>query len=254
MNSQCFKIGLKITVLLFFCFTLSGCVIIYNPATRRNELILINTPREVGIGRNLDREISRKFKILKDPAINARLGKVGQRVAAASDRKDLLYHFRVVDSKELNAFCLPGGFIYIHSRLMDIATDDELACVIAHEVGHIAARHAIKKLQAALGYRLVISLALRNVSSIILKDALNIMYNLITLGYSRHDEREADRLAVKYAHRSGYNPEAMISFFRKLLKEKKVSRHLIFLRSHPPVEERIRDVKEEIKRIEGSLE
>lgn len=236
-------------ILLCLWGLLSGCITVYNPATERKELILINTPQEVALGNVLDKKMSFGLKLIKDAAAAGRLERVGRKVVNVSDRKDLVYHFKVVESKDLNAFALPGGFLYVNSGLMEAATDDELACVIAHEVGHVAAKHAVKRLQAGLGYQLLVSLALRNVNAAALSNALNIMQNLITLGYSRQDEREADKLSVRYAYRSGYKPEAMISFFNKLLKQDGRGYHITLLSSHPAVEERIENIKAEIRKV-----
>ncbi|HDZ77025.1 MAG TPA: hypothetical protein ENH41_02970 [Candidatus Omnitrophica bacterium] len=234
--------------LIFLC----GCVTIYNPATGKQELILIDTQQEVSLGKTLSRQIEAEKPLSKDKDKITRLKKIGTKIAGASDRTDIEYHFRLIDDEELNAFALPGGFIYVNSGLMNIASDDELACVLAHEVGHIAARHSVKKLQTALGYQIIISLAFKNASAIDTKRALNIIYSVTSLGYSRADERLSDKLSVRYAQRAGFKPQAMISFLKKLKKEQErqgVSYHLAFLSSHPAIDERIKNTEEEIKKL-----
>lgn len=236
-----------ISILVFFL--LSGCVTIYNPATQRKETLLIDTQSEVELGKDLDSQIQRKLKILRDWRMQSRLEDIGRRVAGFSDRQDLSYHFRIVQDKELNAFAIPGGFIYVNSGLMDIATDDELACVLAHEIGHIAARHSVKKLQAALGYQLIIGIALNASGKETVTQAMNIVFDVVSLGYSRKDEFLADKLSVRYAKRAGFNPYGMITFFEKLKQEAKKKGpnfNLVFLSSHPPLEERIKNAKNEI--------
>lgn len=228
---------------------LSGCVTIYNPATQRRETLLIDTQSEVALGRDMDRQIQRQLRIQKDPQIQDRLDNLGGRVSASSDRRDLVYYFRVIKDKELNAFAIPGGFVYVNSGLMDIASDDELACVLAHEIGHIAARHSVKKLQSVLGYQIIAGIALGISGNQAVIRATDIVFNLVNLGYSRKDELLADKLSVKYAKKAGFNPDGMITFFEKLKQEAKKKGpnfKLVFLSSHPPIDERIKNVEKEI--------
>lgn len=232
-----------------FLFILNGCVTIYNPATQRKETLLIDTEGEVALGRNMDRDIQRKLKILQEPQMQNRLEDIGAGVAGFSDRQDVGYHFRIVKDKDLNAFAIPGGFIYVNSGLMDIATDDELACVLAHEIGHIAARHSVKKIQAVMGYQLVMGIILGVSGKQRISEATDIVFNVVSLGYSRKDEFLADKLAVKYAKKSGFNPYAMVTFFERLkqkAREKGPNFNLVFLSSHPPIEDRIKNIKNEI--------
>jgi len=233
-------------IMLFF---LGGCVTIYNPATQRNETLLIDTQNEVSLGKNMDQQLHKELKILDNPNMQQRVDKIGKKVAGVSDRQDIEYNFRILENKELNAFAVPGGFIYVNSGLMDSANDDELAGVLAHEIGHIAARHSVKKLQAILGYEIVMSLVLGNSNQQTTAKAIDIVFNLTSLGYSRKDEFLADKLAVKYTKKSGFNPQGIITFFKKLDQEAKkrgTNFNLIFLSSHPPVEKRIENAKEEI--------
>lgn len=232
-------------------FLLCGCATVYNPATEKKELILLDTPSEVALGKVISKQVELQYPLSKDGEQARRLNLIGERIAQVCDRQDLKYYFKVVNDEELNAFSLPGGFVYVNSGLMDKATDDELACVLAHEIGHIAARHAAKKLQVSLGYQIVMSLAFRNASSLDLARAVNITFNLISLGYSREDERLSDKLAVKYAFKANFKPEAMISFFEKLKAEEKGGAyHIAFLESHPAIDERIKNVKQEIDILE----
>ncbi len=244
---------LKIANFVFFVLTIflfSGCVTIYNPATGRKETLLIDTADEVALGRDMDKQIQNKLKILNDHQMQNRLDYIGGKVSAFSDRKDLTYYFKIVKDKELNAFAVPGGFIYVNSGLMDIANDDELAGVLSHEIGHIAARHSVKKLQTALGYQLIMGIALGLTGEQAVGSAMDIVFNVVNLGYSRKDELLADKLAVRYTKRAGFNPYGVVTFFEKLKKEaqaKGANYNLVFLSSHPPIEERIKKVEEEIK-------
>jgi len=248
LNSKLFKFAL----LNFSLFLLSGCVTIYNPATQRKETLLIDTQEEIRLGEDMDRQIKKELKILNDPKMQNRLEQIGRKIASVSDRQDLSYNFRIVKDKDLNAFALPGGFIYVNSALMDVANNDELACVLAHEIGHVAARHSVKQLQATLGYQIVMSLVLGSGNQQTMARAINIVFNLTSLGYSRKDEFLADKLAVKYAKKAGFNPLGTITFFKKLKEEAEKQGpnfNLVFLSSHPPVNERIKKVEEEIAAV-----
>jgi len=228
---------------------LGGCVTIYNPATQKREILLIDTKSEVALGRDMDRQVQNKFKILQDAKRQSRLDNISIKVSGASDRQDLAYHFKIINDKEFNAFAIPGGYIYVNAGLMDAATDDELACVLGHEIGHVAARHSVKQLQANLGYQIIMSIALGLSGQQEMGQAMDIVFNLASMGYSRKDESLADKLAVKYARRSGFSPYGMITFFRKLQKEaekKGNDLHIEFLSSHPDLEERIKNVEHEI--------
>lgn len=245
----------KSNLLLFLSFIvfLGGCTTIYNPATQRKEYYLIGTKEEVSMGQEMDVALKKKLNVLNDPLMQTRLSRIGSRIAAVSDRQDLAYTFKVVQDKELNAFAIPGGFIYAHSALMDIATDDELAGVLAHEIGHVAARHSVKKLQTALGYQIVIGIALGLSGQQDMGQALDIVFNLTALGYGRKDELLADKLAVKYTKLAGFNPYGIVTFFEKLRKEaaeKGSGRVPVFLSSHPDMDERIKQVKREIETIQ----
>jgi predicted Zn-dependent protease len=230
---------------IFLSLSLSGCVTIDNPATGRRETLLIDTASEISLGKDLDVQLQKKYKLFPDQAIAARLNFIGNRIGRVCDRQDLTYRFRIIDDKSLNAFALPGGFIYVHKGVMDAASDDELACVLAHEIGHVAARHSVKRLQANLGYQLLVAVALGVTGKQYVGDALSIVLDTVDLGYSRKDELLAARLAVRYAKRAGFNPSGMVSFLEKLEKNARVFK-LVFFSSHPPIKERIKNIKQEI--------
>lgn len=239
-------------VFILVILSLSGCVTIYNPATQRRETLLIDTQEEASLGRDIDQEMQKKLKVLADPRMQRRLDNIGNKVASASDRRDLSYQFRIVSDKELNAFAIPGGFIYVNSGLMNVADDNELACVLGHELGHIAARHSVKRLQTVLGYQIITGIALGLSGQNSLGQAMDVVFSLINLGYSRKDESLADRLSVRYARRAGFNPYGGVTFFEKLKKEAKEKGpnfNFVFLSSHPPIEERIKNIQEEIKNV-----
>lgn len=239
---------LFLIVSIFICF---GCTTIYNPATGKKELVFIDKQQESALGKNASKAIEREYTLSHDPILTERVKSLGQKIAKVSDRQDLDYIFKVVKSKEVNAFSLPGGFVYVNTGLLKYADDNELACVIAHEVGHIAARHGAKRLESALGYTILLNIALSRAKSADSIDFTNIIFNLITLGYSREDEFFADSLAVKYVLKAGFKPEGLISFFTKLDKIEGVDAGPIFLRSHPYRQDRIKHIESEIAKFKN---
>jgi len=186
----------KISFVILTCglILLSGCTTIYNPATGQKESLFIDTKTEISLGSDMAEEIRREMKIINDPKMRGRLEMIAKRIAAVSDRQDLSYNFNIVDEKEFNAFAIPGGSVYINSGLMAAANDDELAAVVGHEVGHIAARHSVKRLQAVLGYQLLSSIALGVSGQGQVLQAVDVVFNVVALGYSRKDEYLADKL------------------------------------------------------------
>lgn len=236
-------------IFLLASLTFPGCATIYNPATEKKELIFITTPMETTLGQNIAMQVAKQYTFIKDPKQVSRVTEMGQKLAKVSDRTDIKYHFSVIEDKEINAFTMPGGYVYINSGLLDITNDDELACVIGHEIGHVAARHIAKKLQTQLGYDILMNIALRNTSVRQMEQAISITFNLIELGYSREDELLADRLGAKYAYKAGYDPYAMITFLKKLQEKHKDETGMVFLRSHPYASQRIKMMEKEIPAI-----
>lgn len=232
---------------------LSGCASMgtYNPATGRNELIFISTPQEVSMGKDVHQKLLDEYKLSGRTSQVDRLRRIGERVALVSDRQDYDYQFYLIEEDELNAFTTPGGHIYMFSGLMDkLANDDQIAFVLAHEIGHCAARHTVKKFQAALGYNLIGSIVLgqvgeeaRQVASM----SSNVLMNLVFSSYGRRDEYEADHLGLKYMRLAGYDQLAGVESLEVLQRESKDPGGPTVLRTHPHLADRIKALKEEIR-------
>lgn len=232
-----------IALAAIFPLFLSGCATMVNPATGRKQIIMIGTQQEVSIGNQVATEVETNFKLSHDEALIGRANRIGLRVAKASDRQDVKYIFKVLDNKDANALSTPGGYVYVNSGLMERADDDELAAVIAHEVGHIAARHSVQAMQANMATSLVAALVFSSVKTEKeVQQGAAVALNLVMLGYSRDDEFEADKLGVKYAYNAGFDPYGMVNFLEKLQKENKenpLDKGLVYLKSHPLYSERI---------------
>lgn len=247
---------IKLTLLFFILnIFICGCTE-FNPVTRKQEMILYSTEREVNIGRNVSRQVEKDYELVKNPNVIERVNNIAEKIIAVCDRRDISYYTYVIQAKEeekedgadINAFALPGGYIYLYDGLVNFVDNDEqLACVIAHEVGHIVAKHSIKKLQAMMGYTLL-NLAAIGMGDPDFTAGVNAAFLNILLAYSREDELLADKLGARYAKEAGYNPRAMIDFLEKLREKKKKDPLMAksIYRTHPYFAERIVAIKQEL--------
>ena len=232
---------------------LSGCVgSNFNLATQRQEYTITSTDKEVEVGRKLARRVERELTLVDDEPMQQRVRVIGNRLAEVCDRRELVYTFAVVKDDDVNAFSLPGGYVFINEGLIKKTdSDDELAGVIAHEIAHIAARHAVKRYESALGLQ-VVQLAAAAAGQGRAAGGLGVAAQAAQLAYARQDELEADRLAVKYLKAGGFDPKAILTFLEKLHDvEREHSQFLprgvtrpYYALTHPYVPERIRAVKE----------
>ncbi len=200
---------------------------------------MLSKSLEVEIGQQARGDIERKYKIEEDPAINARMQRIAERVLPQARQDfDVPYSVKVIDSKEVNAFALPGGPIYFYRGLMELAeSDDEIASVLGHEAAHITRRHSAKQISDAQGKGLIASILTQGKSDLV-QVLANIGLTLDQLNYSRGDESEADEVGFRYFTAAGYDPGAMASFFRKM-KTKGGRGGPEWLSSHPLTDERI---------------
>ena len=196
---------------------LQACAV--NPATGTPNIVLTSENRELEIGKEEHDKVMASMQVVQDARVNAYVNEVGQRVAAGSHRPDLAYTFTVIDSPEINAFALPGGYVYINrGLLLYLKSEDELAAVLAHEVGHITARHAIQ--QQARGRLGSAAAAVGGVVAAVATGSGYIGSELAQIGsiwaaagvsgFGRENELEADSLGAEYLYNAGYNPRAMI--------------------------------------------
>lgn len=227
-------------VYLLLAVALCGCATTDSGISRG--LILIPKSMEVALGREISDAVIKQYGEYPDPAVAAYVNEVGQRLVAVSDRKDLEYTFRALDTPIVNAFAAPGGFIFVTRGLLErVENEAELAAIEGHELGHVAAYHSVKKLQAMLGYTIIAAVVMANSEEAQkYEDFATIAFNLIMLGYSRSDEYQADQLGLYYSAHAGYDPYQMTTFFQKLLDEGgDLPRLLVWLSSHPRTSDRI---------------
>lgn len=220
-----------------------GAACATNPATGERELSLIGEGQEIAMGREADQDVQASIGVYEDPALQRYVDQVGQRLAALSERPDLPWTFRVADDPAVNAFALPGGFIYVTRGLLaTLNSEAELAAVMGHEIGHVTARHAVNRISRAqlaglgLGIGMILSPELAQFG-----DLANLGLNLLFLKYSRDDERESDVLGLRYMQNSGYHPDAMVDVFSQLERASELGeskRVPGWLATHPAPEER----------------
>ncbi|MFH2056369.1 MAG: M48 family metallopeptidase [bacterium] len=214
----------------------------------QKSLILISTSQEVALGNQFDDQIRTEAKVLADPQWQQYFNEIGQSVVAVCDRKDIEYHFTVIESDDVNAFATPGGYVYIYTGLLKLMDNEaQLAAVTAHEISHIVARHSIQRLQTAMGISLLEQLAFGGESSA-LQDVVNLGVGIALQGYSRQDEHQADEYGVIYMTRAGYNPEGAIELFGKLasLGDHQANVFEQLASSHPDTQSRIDAVEQQI--------
>src|SRR3989338_2680098 len=241
---------------IIFIFSLevfvSGCATReYNTATGKEDIIFVNTQKEVNIGKSIAQSIekSKEIKLDPDPLMTEHVREVGQKIASVSDRKEVEYVFRVIDKDDVNAFALPGGYVFVFKGLVDkISNDDELAAVIAHEIAHVVARHSIKRLHGGVGYNILQILMVVTGAGRSDAGRIDAAFGQLIMSYSREDEALADKLAVKYLKEAGYDPWAVVSLLKKLQEADRTApiRPYTGYRSHPYVADRIRIVKQEL--------
>ncbi len=202
-----------------------------------------STEKEVRLGRELAAEVDRQAKFIDDPMITEYVNRVGQNIVLHSDAK-VPFTIKVIDSDEVNAFALPGGFFYVNKGLILVADNEaELAGVMAHETGHVAARHAMEnQTKATLLEYLALggSIFLGGIPGMIYQNTAGLGLLGIFMKFSRSAEEEADRLGVQYMWAAGYDPTAMATMFEKLEAKNKKKPGLISraFASHPAPPER----------------
>jgi predicted Zn-dependent protease len=235
-----------IYILCSLVLTIASCAI--NPVTGERELSLYSEQDEIQMGKETDVQIRSQYGVYNDPGLNDYVRRVGASLGPYTHRPHLVYHFAVLDSPVVNAFAVPGGYVYVTRGILALMSSEaELAVVLGHELGHVNARHSIHRMseQMLVGVGLAIGSSL-NKTVADMAGIAGVGIQLLFLKYSRDDERQADKLGVEYSRKGGYNPGEMIGFFTSLEKMGDLSgQHSIpgFLSTHPLTSERIQNTK-----------
>ncbi|BAN51000.1 M48 family metalloprotease [Metapseudomonas resinovorans] len=209
--------------LLLASFLLTGCAV--NPATGRTNFVMMSEQQELDLGRRYNQEIAKQNPRYADEKLQAYVQEVGQKVASHSHRGNIPYHFTVVDSPDINAFALPGGYIYIHRGLLGyLNSEAELAAVLGHEVGHVTARHSVQQQSQSTAWNILGQAVAIGTGVGAAADLTNALGTTFVRGYGRDMELEADGLGAQYLARSGYDPQAMIEVVKVLKLQEEFAR------------------------------
>lgn len=206
-----------LSLVLAGVFVLESCAV--NPATGQGNLVMMSEKRELEIGLEEHNKVLQTMPVMQDPELTAYVNEVGQRLAAVSHRPDLPFTFTVIDSPEINAFALPGGYVYINRGLMAyLNSEAELAAVLGHEIGHITARHAVQ--QQSSGRLANIATGVGGIVAAVATGSGYIGSQIMNIGsvwaqaglsgFGREHELEADTLGAEYVLKAGYDPQAVI--------------------------------------------
>ncbi|WP_372521591.1 M48 family metallopeptidase [Sulfuricaulis sp.] len=225
---------------------LTGCATV--PETGRSQLLLVSPAEESQLGFTEFEKLKKSVPVSKDPAANAQLQRVGQRIAAVAPLPNARWEFVLFDKPDVpNAFCLPGGKVGVYSGILPITRDDAgLATVIGHEVAHAVARHGAERMSQAEAFQILQELALGSssqTSRAAVQGAYGVFY---ALPHSRGQELEADHLGVLYMARAGYEPREALAFWKRFAEYNNKhggGKQIEFLSTHPLDDQRIRQIE-----------
>jgi predicted Zn-dependent protease len=216
---------------------------------------LYSLQREIALGKQAAMEVEKTSKLINDPVVTEYVNRVGQNLVRNSDAK-VPFTIKVVDSDEINAFALPGGFFYVNSGLILRADEEaELAGVMGHEIAHVAARHGTKTATKGELMQLatipVMILVPYGAAGYGIYEGLNLAIPMSYLKFTRDAEKEADYLGLQYMYKAGYDPNAFVSFFEKIEAEERRHPGSIpkIFSTHPPTPDRVQKAQEEIATI-----
>ncbi|NCC53830.1 MAG: hypothetical protein EOM20_21860, partial [Spartobacteria bacterium] len=240
------KFGIT-TLCLVMAAGLTGCATEFNLAKNKQRTYLYGTEREQAIGASVARRIAAQSEFVTDVDVLDRVRRIVERLSAVTDSRHLVFQVRVIDDADedepvVNAFALPGGYIFVFKGLVDAAeTDDQLAGVIAHEMAHVTARHGVERLQNSYTALLAQLASIHEGGNF--AAGVNLAVTSLMTEYSQADEFEADELAARYMKGAGYDPREMINFLGIMKKQQdRKTRGFSYWRSHPYLTQRMANI------------
>lgn len=219
----------------------------------------ISQQQEVQIGAQQAQQVNSQLPIIQDREVNRYLNVLGDSIAHVTSRRDLDWHFYMVNTNDFNAFALPGGYVYINRGVVERADRmDELASVLGHEIGHVVLRHSVKQMEQMQGANVGVTIGciLTGVcNSGIAQAGINVGAQAVFAKFSRGDEAEADAAGIDELVRADINPNGMVTMFEKLLAERQSqpSQLEAWFTDHPLEEDRIRASKDQIAKINPAI-
>jgi predicted Zn-dependent protease len=230
-------------------FWIPSCAV--NPVSGKQELMLLSEKEEIQLGRETDVQIIKQYGLYEDPKMTAYLNDICQRLARVSHRPHLTYNFRILNQSVVNAFAVPGGYVYFtRGILATVNSEAELASLMGHEIGHITARHSAKQYSKTQLAQLGLGVGAMFIDSSILTGLAQNLVGLLFLRFSRDNEREADSLGIEYSSKLGYDATEMARFFEMLEKMNPgTDRSGLpgWFFTHPSPENRVQAVREKAK-------
>lgn len=217
-----------------------------------SDVNIFTDAEELQFGQAFVAQHEQEIKLYTDPVVTNYINDLGQSLVRHSKRKNIAYTFKVVDTKGVNAYAVPGGFIYIHLDLIRASkTESELAAVIGHEIGHIVGRHSMKRLTQVYGLEIIKQLILDEDDSKLKKLVADVIAAGLLFRYSRDHERESDFYGVQNVYDAGINPEGAAVFFETLRAMRGTEPSAIerFLSTHPVPSERVLNVRNQISKL-----
>jgi len=232
-----FRYELLILV-LGFCFFLAGCAV--NPVTGEQQFMLVAPSEDIQIGRRYAPEIEKQMGgRIANTELQNYINGVGQTIARVSHRPKLQYYFTALNDESVNAFALPGGYVFItKGMLKKLDNEAQLAGILAHEIVHIIARHAAEAMSWQIGTDILLSAVASDKTPQAVSTAAGLTRQIVGLKFSRDDEEEADLAGMDYMVKAGYNPYGMVETMQKLQQQNAV-RPIEFLSTHPSPANRI---------------
>ena len=218
----------------------------------RGDVNVVSMEEEWQLGTQLERDLDRQLNIVRDRSVNAYINQIGQRIVRQTELANRPWEFHVVADPAINAFNIPGGHVYVNTGLINVVDNvSELAGVMAHEVSHGVSRHTTERLTKSYGLNIGASLLLGRNPALYEQILAQVAGTGAIAKFSRDDEREADRLGVRYMYSARYNPEGMITMFEKLLRERERRPNAVsqFFSTHPLAEDRIEGIQEQVQSL-----
>ena len=241
---------------LFILLIINGCSV--NPVTGQQDFVMMSENQEISLGKKYHAQVLQQTPAYNDQELQDYVQRIGDSLSIKSHRPNLFYRFTVLDSPDINAFALPGGYIYINRGLMAyLSSEEELAAVLGHEIGHVTARHSVRQYSQSQLLS-ILSAAVQMNSGRTAGDIIGVASGALLAGYGREMELEADKLGAEYLYQDGYSTEGMMKvlsvlkdqeiYSKELAKERgqePINYHGIFA-SHPSNDKRLKEILEEV--------